>query len=1368
MTSGHAAGEGGSGVPATSPPRAASASTAGTEAAQPPYDVFICYRRALSSFPALQLHEHLTQQFGTSAVFIDHDCLIGGEHWRNHIDVVLAHVETVIVLLASGWQKELMDRAGQGGEDQVVRELSVALAHRRRVYPVLLEGATAPDRSVLPSLAGCAELSSVLHALVDAQARPWRSTAHRHDLANMVAELAQWLPRFPLRLRDRCRLHLAQQLAGGVGVERMRNKLRALAHAVPRPDLQRDIDAALSRKPPLLVLHGEEGMGKTIALGWALQSLRDEAVLLADAGEDAWRQGFSAGCRRLLARHCDGADVPAATRLPLVVAIDGLNEAQHVPWARLLQDVLDRHDSGIGIRLIVTVRTGVWNRIARGLRHPELATLVVPPLNDVDFQALAERVGFSWQGISADVQQQLRRPRMLVAAARIPPDQLAGWELSYPLLRLLDLKERGSNYRSLTFDHFVQVLREMGVGARGRVHNIPRSTLRDLLGDLSEPEFEAALDELCDAGILRVEAGKFASHKGATNIALGLHLWKVLNEQGTSDHDALRERIHSELADGQDDSAARMVGSAITAGLVDRIHGPRSDLHQHHVVLAALIDDWQSRYNAGDAPARQARWLLPELIWLAEHTDHPDLLPLLVQAVGAGPPQPWRDQLRTRLGRWVTGIDPENESYTGPVDPDRVRNRRELLQQASSLAPIRAVPRKQAHLRRLGLDLAIRTKLDAAALPLLDVVLSIVVQPANGWSALERWVQASAVDWWPELRAVWSRVMQPDVQPELRVAVAELLRAIWPVPDCWSSFPHPDTGEAGISFRRLHIDRYARMVDRGQDLTGGTRDLLLMRTDPARESVSAMHDDLTKLALWLPHRLQEIVDRLVEQAVRNDGPVSTFIGTTLSRLAPLVRPAQARSLRVALLQHSDFKKRPGDYLGLVSWWSLPPARRVATVLQHVRKFDLSAEVLAAVPLDAQLAVAVHRRLKVAGDQTQSSRLAFLLYWGCSCGNADALRAALDDSALHIPETHLNDAGKYWLLRLYFWLGLPNRVTHMIPADWRYEPDEGHSIRIRYVMSAILAQAGGLSTEEVEIRCHSDHWHLVPDITTRDVLLERRARANGEELLAKDYYQLSLRTLSNQRLAEAIGLYPEVVERTLATVDSQRGYRAQELAFVLPPDQHPRWFELIEAIPDRSGGWGQSQNGIDERFLASFKAPDGDRARAVWDRLLDGVEHDAELLELVVAAAQGTGQEWLRQRAVLDPAALPHHQLRSATLAAMSRDPAQCAAIETARSIHGGWISKGFERALVLYESDELAQAWYHRFRTAADWYEAYGSWRMHLDQLDLRRCLWDPSTIPQHQLSDAERYERAFHKDVQNAVRKASDRLRKTRYGMDC
>jgi hypothetical protein len=108
------------------------------------------------------------------------------------------------------------------------------------------------------------------------------------------------------------------------------------------------------------------------------------------------------------------------------------------------------------------------------------------------------------------------------------------------------------------------------------------------------------------------------------------------------------------------------------------------------------------------------------------------------------------------------------------------------------------------------------------------------------------------------------------------------------------------------------------------------------------------------------------------------------------------------------------------------------------------------------------------------------------------------------------------------------------------------------------------------------------------------------------------------------------------------------------------------------------------------------------------------------LQIVVAALCGNGRDWLEIHSQLDPLALPHWQLRQATLAAMSERLDQKAAIKAAQTALGGWIQSGLQCALKLYELARLAQAWYLRFRTAKDWYEAFGSWHMHLDFADLR------------------------------------------------
>jgi len=1328
-----------------------------------PFEIFICYRRSSSAHHAVNLYRDLVEAFG-EVIFIDHECLSGGETWRQRIDHVIRHVNTVIVLIGPDWLEEVERRVKEGRGDEVVREIDLALRHERALYPVLLDGAQMPAVNESHALVAEDTLCAILEDLGQAHARPWRACDLQQDMAAIIEDLSMRMPRFPVRFRQRCQAVLAEMLDARNGNQRLRKKFAPLRESVDRPALQKKLDEAQSTNPALLVIHAEEGMGKSIALGRALQSLANETVLLTDAGEELWRYSFTQSLNKLLSRHCSEPELSLAQELPLVVAIDGLNEASNISWAVRLQEALDCHDMNSLVRVIVTVRKEYWQTsIAPYLGHSGMELLNVPPLDDSEFIVLSEKLNYAWKNLDENVQNQLRRPRMLVAASRIPPEELNGLELSYTLLQLFDLKQRGSGYRHLTFEHFVEVLRNLGRTAKGKKVGLSRREIRDLLGDLSDKIFEEGLQELCDAGVLCRTSGKFAVNEGATNVALALHLLKTLHALNSSDHAILCECIRTELADQHDSNTARIVTSAISAIVCERIDGNLPDLDNHDPVLAALLADWLGRYNADDAPVRQAQRLVPELVWLVENTDHRDLEELLASVLSEAPCSHWIAELLDRLSQWLIYVEPEQESGWRAVHKGRPVFE-ECLRQAQIIVPLKVVGCGEARLRRYALDIATKAALTPSALQLLGPVLSVAVQPDGGWDRLRRWVSVSDADWWLHLNPIWNRISQEFSESPLCEVVARLLRHLWPTPECLATIPARPAPDPYSRMRFVDLAQLSYLSQPGEQPSEEQMDTLLKSTEPKRAHRQVVREQAASLALWVPDRLQEAVDAWAEQAAGDAVQRESFEGANLAEFAPLVSPQHARRLRAAIPHRTDIKAAQLGYLSLVSWWSLPPSRRVAAILCHLSAVDLDKSILRAAPLNAHAASALARRLVRKGVPV-ASRIAFWLHCTLTAENADALRNVLQKNLPQIDLKSLGDAGQYWLLRLGLELEVPKLAANLVDESWHYKPDDYDYIQVNYARSAALAETGTISAPEVRERCHSDHWHLGCRSNNEELIGQRASMlydqffANTDSLFARRFDQV--------RMKEMVERHPDVVNRVLSSMSGLRGVRAEELARVLAPSEHPRWLDLIEAISESRQTIKRIVNGIDQRTLLAFRASDNAHARTIWDQILETVEHDADLMQLVVAAEKGNGKKWMQERSVLVRSSSPHRQLRAATLAAMAQDASQRSNVESAHIEYGGWMRDGFKRALSLYQADELAIAWYQRFRTASDWYQAYGCWRMHIEHIDLRHLLWSRDSFPACKMPDAERYARTFNHMVDRAISRRSEILKKTRFGVD-
>ncbi len=127
--------------------------------------VFISYRRRDSAPYARSLHERLVIDFRRERVFMDITGIDPGENFVRRIEQALDSVDAVIVLIGDRWLT-LRNEDGQARIDDpadfVHIEIATALTRGKRVYPVLVGGASMPTAEDLPEpLKGLSELNAV-------------------------------------------------------------------------------------------------------------------------------------------------------------------------------------------------------------------------------------------------------------------------------------------------------------------------------------------------------------------------------------------------------------------------------------------------------------------------------------------------------------------------------------------------------------------------------------------------------------------------------------------------------------------------------------------------------------------------------------------------------------------------------------------------------------------------------------------------------------------------------------------------------------------------------------------------------------------------------------------------------------------------------------------------------------------------------------------------------------------------------------------------------------------------------------------------------------------------------------------------------
>ena len=158
--------------------------------------IFISYRIADSDTATTLLERELTRVFGDKAVFRDKSGIEGGDRWREVILEKLTGSCAVLVVIGKDWESARFEKGKlkhklrlDDPEDWVRLEIKNALAGRKTLIPVLLNGVERPDREWLANFE--------LQELSDAQSvelRVGRSKDFQSGFDDLVALLRKKCP----------------------------------------------------------------------------------------------------------------------------------------------------------------------------------------------------------------------------------------------------------------------------------------------------------------------------------------------------------------------------------------------------------------------------------------------------------------------------------------------------------------------------------------------------------------------------------------------------------------------------------------------------------------------------------------------------------------------------------------------------------------------------------------------------------------------------------------------------------------------------------------------------------------------------------------------------------------------------------------------------------------------------------------------------------------------------------------------------------------------------------------------------------------------------------------------------------------------
>jgi len=155
-------------------------------------DIFISYRRLDSAIFSQWLAASLRSAYGQQSVFIDTENLRGAEAWAQEVENSLRVAELVIVVIGTNWlsiQDQWKRRRIDLPDDWVRREVEVSLQEKKKILPLLIEGAELPARDGLPES---------IAPLLDIQARKMNSATVSSELPQLIKYVGETIGKTPI------------------------------------------------------------------------------------------------------------------------------------------------------------------------------------------------------------------------------------------------------------------------------------------------------------------------------------------------------------------------------------------------------------------------------------------------------------------------------------------------------------------------------------------------------------------------------------------------------------------------------------------------------------------------------------------------------------------------------------------------------------------------------------------------------------------------------------------------------------------------------------------------------------------------------------------------------------------------------------------------------------------------------------------------------------------------------------------------------------------------------------------------------------------------------------------------------------------
>lgn len=1166
---------------------------------------------------------------------------------------------------------------------------------------------------------------------------------------------------------------------------------------VRRPDLDRHLEVVVSgSQGHAVVVHGEEGTGKSTALASWLRELKPSTrwVIYASAAEAlAHARSLDELANGLLASRL-GIDEKAAARLQQrcpretdLVIIDGLNERGEPNfWANLLTAATSTATSNF--QLLVVTRTEHLARMRESCRSSsglgEESALQVHEVIVGDFGEEQVRTLLANMGDRVkQVPKYLRRPRLLQLAARHMGRIRALSTVTYATLQLLELESK-----SASPDTFLDDL--SGIAAREATRaNLP-SGMSSFLEQLAVAQ---------QSTTFRLDAWMEKDEERAW-LVIGLWLRERLMSCDAHGLDGFVEIIEQQMGSSQFDARASILEYATTAALLD----PRTS----RSMRLALIDRWLNCRNCVRSPLGALGRLLalaPDDVLdgieraLADGRETDLVVDILLDALQGLS----RVAILRRVSTWL-GLAPVKFHCFSAKEPEDLSE--EIKGAASRGWPVTAARGSSSNARTVALHLFLARPDIIDRGTVTSAVASVALNSTDHDEELLLWaLRRDDRDHRPAFDKLSTSA---SIRPRTARELDRLRHGAYPDIATAAQF-----GQPGESWNIWYIELQRLALN--PSWVPGDADPRFLEITEAKSSIFE-HDrrgqtplehafDGCRAALalhrasWLRAFLSEWVDRYAHTGVVN--PIAL---RHLADLAPLLSSPDlsllrrhARGLRPMVNAGDESARNAVTLLTEFDLHHQSTSRRLLTLVRFMPEKALTSQLIEMVEPDADQTTWLAKQL--SRRPQEGRRISFILRY-CRAFSTQAVDSVKDwlgsvdcramsdyvlkntlilawrvgaDDFIRKNASSSNSDIRRWsddLKSLEFVANpdLPVRdvILHSSPDHWslwcrNHAVGQRRSQAIAEVL-AFVAGVGGPSASVVDGIREVEHraGHETEKLGTLDKQLAARLQSLRETSLWRfGFHGLGLKywaTLipehgqvwleaSDEQVLSSFDVFTAWVDASKAAPHSKRREFIER-----------RW--RLEARAHRHSNIGFLRASVAAAFTLSDR-----ESEALWDEMLDMARDDAELLRVVTAAVKGTGVPWLRR--VIDTDRQSPHAFRCAraeVIAAMAGLPSHRVQPRTEAS---GWLTASIKFAKDLERSREWVSVWYRRFRVTNQASVRVGAW----SNLTLLADVHFLEVVRDKNLyySESSRvYERLNIADLRRTTEKRQERMAKSLLGL--